>query len=76
MKITETIKDFTYTLKDRETGKIMYQEVTTFGSKKHPFPEDWVENGMIQMSLEEHKEKILRKLFIVELEEGNKIVLK
>jgi mRNA-degrading endonuclease YafQ of YafQ-DinJ toxin-antitoxin module len=55
-------KDFKYTLKSKE-GKIILQEVVTFGSKEKPFPQDWKDNPMIQMAIMDYKDTLIRNNF-------------
>lgn len=65
-------KDFKFTMKSK-SGKTFVQEIVTFGSKEKPFPADWKENGMIQMSLQEYKQTFFDKYFDILIEEGSEL---
>lgn len=62
-------KDFKYTLKSKE-GKILLQEIVTFGSKQRPFPKDWKTNPMIQMALIDYKETLITNNFDILVDEN------
>jgi len=62
-------KDFKYTLKSKD-GKILLQEIVTFGSKERPFPEDWKENPMIQIALLDYKETLIKNNFDILVDEN------
>lgn len=62
-------KDFKYTLKSKE-GKILLQEIVTFGSKEKPFPEDWESNPMIQMAILDYKETLIKNNFDIVVDEN------
>lgn len=62
-------KKFKYTLKTKG-GKILIQTIVSFGSKRHPFPDDWKENAYVQMALQEYKETFVKRHFDVEISEN------
>lgn len=62
-------KDFKYTLQSKD-GKVLLQSVVTFGSKKHPFPKDWKEDGFAQIALQEYKEKFVNENFDIVISES------
>ena len=63
MKINNNYsKDFKYTLKNKE-GKVLLQQVVTFGSQKKPFPQDWKNNPMTQMALIDYKDILIQDNF-------------
>lgn len=62
-------KDFKYTLKSKE-GKILLQEIVTFGSKAKPFPDDWKGNPMIQMALVDYKQTLISRNFDILIDEN------
>jgi hypothetical protein len=63
------MKDFKYTLKSKN-GKILLQEIVTFGTKEKPFPKDWKKNPMIQMAMIDYKETFINKNFDILIEEN------
>lgn len=65
-------KSFKYSLKAKD-GKIILQSIVSFGSKKNPFPKDWKNNGMAQMSIFEYKEEFINKFFDITIEEGDEL---
>lgn len=65
-------KDFKYTIKSKN-GKILFQSVVTFGSKTNPFPKDWKDNPMVQISLQEYKEKIIKDNLDIEISEFDNV---
>ena len=62
-------KDFKYTLKTKG-GKILFQTIVTFGSKHHPFPNDWKENVLAQTTLQDYKKTFLKDNLDVEISEN------
>ena len=72
MKTMETMsnqKDFKYTLKTKG-GKILFQTIVAFGSKHHPFPNDWKENVLAQTTLQDYKKTFLKDNIDVEISEN------
>jgi mRNA-degrading endonuclease YafQ of YafQ-DinJ toxin-antitoxin module len=61
-------KDFKYTLQSKD-GKILLQSVVTFGSEKQPFPDNWKEDGFVQIALQNYKEKFINENFDIEISE-------
>jgi hypothetical protein len=68
-------KDFKFTIKDRKTGKVLVETIVSFGSIEYPFPEDWKDNSMAQMSLYEYKQELLNKMFQVDISEDLEFTL-
>ena len=62
-------KDFKYTLKSKE-GKILLQEIVTFGSKEKPFPKDWKSNPMVQIAIIDYKETFIKNNFDILVDEN------
>lgn len=67
-KIKPYQKEFKYTIRNAK-GDITNQEIVVFGSEDYPFPENWQEDGMAQMSLLEYKDELLLKYNTVEISE-------
>jgi hypothetical protein len=65
-------KRFKYTLKSK-SGKILLQSIVSFGSKEHPFPKDWENNAIAQMSLIDFKEQLINEHFDITIEEGDEL---
>jgi mRNA-degrading endonuclease YafQ of YafQ-DinJ toxin-antitoxin module len=61
-------KDFKFTLKSKE-GKILLQEVVTFGTEEQPFPENWKEDYFAQSSVLDYKQKFIDKNFDIDVSE-------
>tara|TARA_R100000656_G_scaffold124946_1_gene104526 strand:+ start:703 stop:1167 length:465 start_codon:yes stop_codon:yes gene_type:complete len=61
-------KDFMYTFRSK-SGKVLLQQIVTFGSEENPFPEDWEENPMIQRDLFDYKQRIIDEYFTMEISE-------
>jgi hypothetical protein len=68
-------KEFKFTIKDKKTGKVLVETIVNFGSSEHPFPEDWKDNPMAQMSLYEYKQELLNKMFQVDISEDLEFTL-
>lgn len=62
-------KEFKFTIKDANNGKVLVETIASFGSADHPFPEDWKDNGMAQKAIFDFKEELLNKVFKVEVSE-------
>ena len=62
-------KDFKYTLKSKE-GKILLQEIVTFGSKEKPFPKDWKSNPMVQIAIIDYKDTFIKNNFDILVDEN------
>ena len=62
-------KDFKYTLKSKE-GKILLQEIVTFGSKEKPFPKDWKGNPMVQIAIIDYKDTFIKNNFDILVDEN------
>jgi hypothetical protein len=67
-------KEFKFTIKDKK-GKVYVETIATFGSKEYPFPDDWKENAIAQMSIMNFKEKILNEHFTIEVSEDLEFTL-
>lgn len=65
-------KDFVYTIRTKK-GKLISQEVVSFGSKNYPFPDDWKNQGMALMTLLEYKEAMINKYLDITYEEGSEL---
>lgn len=61
-------KDFKFTLKSKD-GKILLQEVITFGTKEQPFPENWKEDYFAQSSVLDYKQKFIDENFDIDISE-------
>lgn len=61
-------KDFKFTLKSK-VGKILLQEVVTFGTEEHPFPENWEEDYFAQSSVLDYKQKFIDSNFDIDISE-------
>jgi hypothetical protein len=72
MNKEEFSKDFKYTIRTKK-GRIVAQSIVCFGTKNKPFPKDWKENGMAQMSIFDYKETFIKETFDVSVEEGNEL---
>lgn len=66
-------KNFKYSLKSKEGGKILLQSIVSFGSKDNPFPKDWKDNGMAQRSISDFKEDFINLYFDITIEEGDEL---
>ena len=62
------IKEFKYTLQSKD-GKILLQSIVAFGNEETPFPINWKEDVVIQVALENYKEKLIKKHFDVKISE-------
>lgn len=62
-------KDFKFTLKSKE-GKILLQEIVTFGSMEKPFPKDWKNDPITQMALIDYKETLIKNNFDILIDEN------
>lgn len=65
-------KDFKFTVRS-QSGKLIAQEITTFGSKANPFPEDWKNSGMALKAIFEHMQEFQNKYAPVTYEEGSEL---
>lgn len=61
-------KDFKFTLKSKE-GKILLQEVVTFGTEEQPFPENWKEDYFAQISVLDYRQKFIDRNFDIDISE-------
>ena len=61
-------KDFKFTLKSKE-GKILLQEVVTFGTEEQPFPENWKEDYFAQRSVLDYKQRFIDSNFNIDVSE-------
>jgi len=61
-------KDFTFEIKTKE-GKVLVQEIATFGDEETPFPDDWENNGMALKALYEYREEFYNRFFDITFEE-------
>ena len=66
-------KDFKYTIRSKKSGKLIAQEIVRFGSEENPFPENWKDNGLIQVRLQDYKEIMANKYLDITLEEGSEL---
>lgn len=62
-------KDFKYSIRIKETGKLIIEEIVSFGTAKYPFPEDWKNSGLATKALEDYKDSMAENHFIVSFEE-------
>lgn len=53
-------KDFVYTIRIKDTGKLLVEEIVTFGTKEYPFPSDWKKNGVAISALEQYRESFVQ----------------
>jgi hypothetical protein len=65
-------KEFKFSVKTPE-GKILLKEIAEFGSKENPFPSDWEENPLIQMSFREYERALIDRHFVITMEEDCKL---
>lgn len=70
--VNEFKKKFKYTLRTKE-GKVMAQSIVSFGTEDYPFPKNWEEDSMAQLSLIDYKEEFMNSLFDVFIEEGDEL---
>ena len=56
-----------------QSGKLIAQEIVTFGSKKHPFPKDWKNSGMAIKAIFDYEREFQNKFAPVTYEEGSKL---
>jgi mRNA-degrading endonuclease YafQ of YafQ-DinJ toxin-antitoxin module len=61
-------KDFKFTLKSKE-GKILLQEVVTFGTEEQPFPENWKDDYFAQSSVLDYRQKFIDRNFDIDISE-------
>lgn len=61
-------KDFKFSIKTKE-GKVLIEEVVTFGSKEKPFPKDWEEQSSVISSIWDYKKTMIDKYLDVEIED-------
>jgi len=59
---------FRFQIKSRKTGKLMVEEIVTFGSDEYPFPDDYENHGMALKALWEYEEEFIRKYLDVSYE--------
>jgi mRNA-degrading endonuclease YafQ of YafQ-DinJ toxin-antitoxin module len=64
-------KDFKFTLKSKD-GKILLQEVVTFGTEEQPFPENWKEDYFAQSSVLDYKQNFIDRNFDIDVSEDTK----
>ena len=60
--------DLKYTLKT-ESGKVLYQEIVTFGNKERPIPEDWRNDPRTQVGIYEYGRELLDRMIKVDISE-------
>jgi len=73
-------KTFRFTLKTKPSdkypeGKLIAQRVVEFGTEKYPWPKDWEESVMAQMTLIEYKEKFIKEHIDVIIDEETELDL-
>lgn len=61
-------KLFRYTLKSKE-GKVILQEIVSFGSKEEPFPDDW-ENSHARVAVYRYEETFIHENFDIIVDEN------
>jgi mRNA-degrading endonuclease YafQ of YafQ-DinJ toxin-antitoxin module len=61
-------KDFKFTIKSKE-GKIILQEVVTFGTEEQPFPENWKDDYFAQSSVLDYRQKFIDRNFDIDISE-------
>lgn len=64
-------KEFKYTLKSKK-GKVLLESIIAFGNKENPFPNNWKENPLIQIQLQDYKRKLIEDNFDIEISEDLK----
>jgi hypothetical protein len=62
-------KDFKYSVRIRKTGKLLVEEIVTFGTEEYPFPEDWENSGIALQALENYKESMTENHFEISYSE-------
>lgn len=65
-------KDFKFTIRT-ESGKIIAQQIVTFGSKANPFPKDWRNSGMALKALHDYEREFQQKFAPITYEEGSEL---
>lgn len=63
-------KSFKFQVKSK-TGKLIYEEIVTFGSKEKPFPENYKDNPYVQYQVMEYKQEVINRSIEVKITEIN-----
>jgi len=62
-------KEFKFTIRTKESRKVIAEQHAIIGSEEKPFPKDWKDNPYTQLAIQEHKETFLNSIFDVEVSE-------
>jgi hypothetical protein len=65
-------KDFKFTIRSN-SGKVIAQQIVTFGSKSKPFPEDWRNSGTALKALHDYEREFQQKFAPITYEEGSEL---
>jgi hypothetical protein len=67
-------KDFKFTVKT-QSGKVITQQIVTFGSKSKPFPEDWQNSGAALKAINDYEREFQERFAPITYEEGSELDL-
>jgi hypothetical protein len=65
-------KDFKFTIRSN-SGKVIAQQIVTFGSKSKPFPEDWQNSGAALKALHDYEREFQQRFAPITYEEGSEL---
>jgi hypothetical protein len=65
-------KDFKFTIRSK-SGRVIAQQIVSFGSKANPFPEDWRNSGMALKALHDYEREFQSKFAPISYEEGSEL---
>jgi hypothetical protein len=65
-------KDFKFTIRSN-SGKVIAQQIVTFGSKAKPFPEDWQNSGAALKALHDYEREFQQRFAPITYEEGSEL---
>ncbi len=65
-------KDFKFTIRSK-SGKVIAQQIVTFGSKANPFPDDWRNSGMALKAIHDYEREFQQKYAPITYEEGSEL---
>ena len=65
-------KDFKFTIRTN-SGKVIAQQIVTFGSKSKPFPEDWKNSGAALKALHDYEREFQQMFAPITYEEGSEL---
>jgi hypothetical protein len=62
-------KQLKFTIRTKESKKIIAEQHVTFGSEEKPFPKEWKDNPYTQLGIHEHKQEFLNSVLTVDVSE-------